>query len=145
MSRVLQNLQGMRGRATQGICTDCQEGRIWDGSILEARKESLQGRQDDSGLGTKVRSRGNKIISQSTLPKYSQKTEIEGNCLNLTFIYVIIKDCMISWPGRRMTQGFLLQYLFSSHCNKARERIESIQIGLRKNKTCFNSLKTMIV
>lgn len=50
---------------------------------MKALKESLQGRWDDSGLRMKMRSKENKIRSQSTPPKCSQPTKIEGNILNL--------------------------------------------------------------
>lgn len=50
---------------------------------MKALKESLWGRRDDSGLGMKMRSRGNELEVSCFPPEYSELTRIEGNFLNL--------------------------------------------------------------
>lgn len=50
-----------------------------DGRTMETLKESLQGRWDDSGLGMKMRSKGDQLEVNRLPPEYSQHSKIEGN------------------------------------------------------------------
>lgn len=78
VNQALQNLHGMK-ESNSGNLRSSQEGKMLDGRTMETLKESLQGRWDDSGLGMKMRSKGDQLEVNRLPPEYSQHSKIEGN------------------------------------------------------------------